>query len=82
MSEQSQALSSAADHDRLFNAATGHGQDWGMTPTPSKTVFSVTNTQSKKPKILYQSHGVTIYYRKNMRIDYSWTAKWDQWASA
>jgi len=35
----------------------------------------------KKPKIIYKKNGVTIYYRKNMRIN-AWTAKWDEWATA
>ena len=66
------------EQSATFEPSYSAASDQGRMVESSAESFT-----KKKPKILYKSNGVTIYYRKNMRtVDYSWTAKWHEWAHA
>ena len=64
------------EQSTTFEPSFSTASDQGRIVESSAESFT-----KKKPKILYKSNGVTIYYRKNMMVN-AWTANWDQWATA
>ena len=67
MSEQSKT-------DITMSVLGGHGEDWGMVPTPKPQ----TKPEPKQPHILAKGPGYILYYNEGMRRN-AWTFRGDQW---